>query len=537
MDRPAYTCTNTIVTGGKTKSRHSTNCTSYTMYNDENDYVQPNLHTSSSSDKRKRLLPVLIAITGFFVVCTAPLLYVFGPVEEDMLSVPYIKLPRPEFHRSSSNNSHQTPTTPDHYQAGEFLRDTRVADHCHLPDVPALGMEGFYIKEEYFLEQVHVILSSGETTPKQLHPKIPPADCNFKSSTVEPFEDFPATVNGYIRANKAHTEFINHTILHNRKCPPGQLSPLGMAKLRQHGRYLRDTYSDLFEHGSEIHHSNKWIKVLSGQDASSFHSTLSFLSGFLPRKHVHTVNVEKVTNRLCDMSQTECHCPNIARSAPFLMDSVLNHTQGSDSQIPANKSFSKFLEKFCKRNMSSVDALNQLSPLICDKSLPSTGCRGNRCWNVSRSHIGRLFQVLDKHIEKWMTHIPNLEHSRLYVFPFLNSLLNSIKNVQLATSPRLLVYTSNEEFMLHLLTAMENKLEKFPRSGSRLVFELLSKSQQQKKHYFLRVLFNGRDVTTSIPLCSRRYDERVCPLKYFADYHNLNFKNMFSKSNYEERCS
>ncbi|XP_060066792.1 2-phosphoxylose phosphatase 1-like [Ylistrum balloti] len=519
---------------GETKPRtsrlHLSYRTAQNMLHDGNDY-QPNLHTNTSNKKRRCILYTIAVIIGLFVVCTSVLLYEFGPMGDNMSSSSNMKLPHPLLRRSVINNPVFTPISD---QAGEFLRDIRVADHCHLPDAPSLGMEDFYMKDKYTLEQVHVVLSSGETTPQQLHSDIPLADCQYKSDDTGLHDDFPAIVNGYIRANKAHSEFITHTISHERKCPPGQLSPLGMAKLKQLGRYLRDTYANLIRKGSKLHHPNKLIKVLSGQDSSSFHSTLSFLSSFLPHKDFHKVSVEKVTNQLCDKSQTDCQCPNTARSLSILMNNI--STQDSKSQQHENMSFNKFFDNFQKNNLSAVEALGQLSPLICDKSLPSAGCHGNRCWNITRSHVFKLFQAVDKHTQNWMNMIPNREHSRLHVYPFITSLVKSFKNIHLSASPRIFVYTSTEEFMLQLLTAIENILDKFPRPGSRLVFELLSASQKQKKRYFLRVLFNGRDVTTNIPLCSHRKGDGICPLKYFVDYHSINFKNMFSKSNYTERC-
>ncbi|XP_033763704.1 2-phosphoxylose phosphatase 1-like [Pecten maximus] len=507
---------------------------SFAFFIDENDSIRPNIQTEYSVNKRRHALYIFAVLTGLFVVFTSTFLYVFGPMDDELSSVSDTKLPHHIFRRSTSNGSFDL-LHIDQNKAGEFLRDGRVADHCHLPNVPALGMEDVYMKEIYTLEQVHVILSSGETTPQQVHPDIPLADCNYNSYGSGPLEDFPNKVNRYIRANKALTKFINHTISHEKKCPPGQLSPLGMAKLRQHGRYLRGTYLESFKSKLELYHSNKWIKVMSGQDASSFHSTLSFLSGFLPQKHLHRVNIEKVTNNLCDMSQTDCQCPRIARSASFSLDNVSTHIQEYQPEHP-DQSFSNFFDNFSKRHTSAVEAFGQLSPLICDESLPSIGCRGNRCWNVSRSHVINFFQAVDKHMKKWMNHIPNIEHSRFHAYPFLNSLLQTFKNFHPVRSPRFFVYTSNEEFMLQVLTAIEYKLDKFPRPGSRLVFELLSTTENQKKKYFLRVLFNGRDVTTDIPLCRRRDSDRICPLKYFVDYHSLNFRNMFSQSSYTERC-
>ncbi|XP_069112967.1 2-phosphoxylose phosphatase 1-like isoform X2 [Argopecten irradians] len=512
-----------------TKSRHPYRL--YTMFND-NGFTQSELHPKYGKYNQRRTLCIYAVLTGFFVVCTSVMLFVFGGMDEKLLSVSDMKLPHHVSRRSAPNNSYYS---PHNEPAGDFLKEDRVAEHCHLPDIPALGMEGFYEKEKYTLEQVHVILSSGETTPHQLHPDLPVADCRYNSYTTGTLQDFPNIVNSYIRANKAQTKFNKYTISNEQKCPPGQLSPLGMTKIHQHGRYIRDIYSESLKSRLDIHHSSKWLKVVSGEDPSSFHSTLSYLSGFLPQKHLHRVHIEKVTNHLCDWSKSDCHCPRMDRSASFSMDNVATLIQ-NQKLGNKDKSFKRFIKSFLGRNLSAVQAFSQLSPLICDKVLAPIGCHGNHCWNVSRLHVVKLFQAIDKHLEDWMTNRPNIEQSRLHMYPFLTSLLKSFKQAHIRTSPRLFIYTSNEEFMLQLLTAIENKLGKFPRPGSRLVFELLSTTKQEKKQYFLRVLFNGRDVTNDIPLCSRRNADRICPLKYFVDFHSLNFRNMFSLSSYTERC-
>lgn len=377
------------------------------------------------------------------------------------------------------------------------------------------------------MEQVHIIFSSGETTPQQLHPNLPLADCRYDVGLAGANGDFPGIVNAYIRANKGRTEFSDHTVSQSKKCPPGQLSPLGFAKLRQVGMYLKDTYSTLLEKESRLSHPDKWIQVLSSPESSSFHSTLAVLRDFLPPSELHRVHIEKSHHNLCNYGLSECYCQSTEKLA-IQMAEVSQKSTGSSS--------GRFLNNFSKRNVRAVDALAQLSPLVCDKNHQTAGCHGKRCWNVTKSNVRDLFNAVDNHIKTWMNHLHNGELSSLHVYPFITSLMKSFEKVSLKNSPKISIYTGDENFMISLLTAIRSKLDKFPRPASRLVFELLSRQEGETKRYFLRVLFNGRDITFNIPLCNRRSEDDVCRLKYFTDYHTLNFKNMFSKFSYAEKC-
>ena len=143
--------------------------------------------------------------------------------------------------------------------------------------------------------------------------------------------------------------------------------------------------------------------------------------------------------------------------------------------------------------------------------------------------------------------------------------------------PKLSVYFVEEEFFSTLITAVRYSQIKLTNTPSRLVFEIYEKRNngdenkqthtskngmftekkdnsvrnsygvenidQRKaksaqklnpssKGMFVRLLYNGQDITKLLPLCSRKkYPEfnGLCPLKYFTDFHKINYSTKFSK--------
>ncbi|MGH0155920.1 UNVERIFIED_CONTAM: hypothetical protein FKN15_067551 [Acipenser sinensis] len=79
---------------------------------------------------------------------------------------------------------------------------------------------------------------------------------------------------------------------------------------------------------------------------------------------------------------------------------------------------------------------------------------------------------------------------------------------------------------------------RFPRFAARVVFELW-RAPKDKKSLFVRVLYNGKDVTFQTSFCqkhSRRSSQPLCPFQNFMNFVKKDMFAIFNSTNYYDAC-
>ena len=79
------------------------------------------------------------------------------------------------------------------------------------------------------------------------------------------------------------------------------------------------------------------------------------------------------------------------------------------------------------------------------------------------------------------------------------------------------IYSGHDITITPLATILEIHSGKWPPFASRVVIELYKKIEN-KIHYFIKILHNGHDVTSSVVFCRNKLSKGFCKLKYFLDF-------------------
>ena len=170
-----------------------------------------------------------------------------------------------------------------------------------------------------------------------------------------------------------------------------------------------------------------------------------------------------------------------------------------------------------------------LSHICSNRSIP---CQSDVC-NMGNTPVSTddIDAELNVVIKKFLNNLARdgnfVKNSDLYVLPYLHTLITRLHKGE-RLFERVFVHSADNMFILHLLSALRYNLLWLPRQGSRVVFELYRSTDTHD--YFIRILYNGKDITHSIPLCkSKGKGGQLCKVKYFADFHTLKHNSLLSQ--------
>jgi len=185
---------------------------------------------------------------------------------------------------------------------------------------------------------------------------------------------------------------------------------------------------------------------------------------------------------------------------------------------------------------------------------------GHRC--LTPTHLDRMWRVADQQGRRDVTDAEVSRASLLLVYPLLIDIVVRLADIAAADhratpgtqevpkrfggseiSPaRLMVYSGHDKTLTALLTALHLHDGRWPVLGARVIVELsaaINGTGRGRPRYYFRLLYNGRDVTSSLAFCPKSSIEvsrRACPLDNFI-YHVLyHITNRFHRASHTEAC-
>ena len=86
------------------------------------------------------------------------------------------------------------------------------------------------------------------------------------------------------------------------------------------------------------------------------------------------------------------------------------------------------------------------------------------------------------------------------------------------SAPNLVIYSGHDKTVSALLVALSVSDGLWTPYGSRVVIELHASSSRDRPRHFIRVLYNGRDLTGLLPFCRQGnlVGGLLCPLDYLV---------------------
>ena len=295
-----------------------------------------------------------------------------------------------------------------------------------------------------------------------------------------------------------------------------ELTPFGIQSLIVLGEFLRDVYlKDLNLEKSKI--QPKHIQAFNNGEDKIVKSSLAFLYGFLPDNHLSKLKIRTLSTNLCSenskSANVNCDCP-----------SLLNEEKKFRAKLSSGASLSK-------------EDNTHMSPLILQQALSVICSNPNiSCFAQNVEIIENILKDFNIFYQKISKDIVFVDFIHIYLYPIFYNLIHNFRRADYIFE-KLFLYSIDDHILFYMLNVLRIPLKSWPRPGSRIVFELYKKTTQKFQQFYIRILYNGANVSHNVSLCNINMESGFCRLKYFADLLKYRTsQNLDLKSAYQLNC-
>ncbi|XP_076451318.1 2-phosphoxylose phosphatase 1-like [Babylonia areolata] len=419
-----------------------------------------------------------------------------------------------------------------------LLQIPRLAEYCNTPESVVLGEEGEAPKD-YVLRSVYVIVVHGASTPRtsvlDLEPSSSPYNCTMDAERLRHFPQLRHFLSDMAEQGgrqQSGGEF-SYWALHpqHKHCGLSQLTGQGALQHLLTGLALRDSYvhkHNLFGSEEEEEFSSppvEQLRIHSTRVSRSFQSAVSLLYAFLPRFNLTQLDFRPARDALfCDPSlvPADC-CRSVYRlqqrmererskrkmrndvDASSLLAALADVLETRVARLPPLDVLAEVLEGYVCRGL----------PLPCGRGGGGGGGGSEgekKC--VTAAMFGELLRLVDGEADVTSRDVAADRYSRLLTHPLLLDILTSMDRVASGRSKvRFTLYSGHDLTLTSVLQALGVQEGKQLRRAARVVLELYSKGREGRGSHHVRVLRDGRDVTSLVRFCRGRTVSGLCRLK------------------------
>ena len=383
----------------------------------------------------------------------------------------------------------------------------------------------------------------------------PPISCELEKYQAE-----SSVISGYLKWVKQLQLGSRKKYPNNPVCGMANLTPRGLVQHIYNGKYLGRLYAKLLfnnnqvdseghyrahknttvgqQHGGVgISHMLRDVYVRSTDYSRTFQSALGFMYGFrsvLPdRQMPFRLALGTRATNLCSsqLAQESCSCYSLFTGA---LDKIFPNNRHDKSILEkkweGKEQFGNVIGVTARKVPWLGSGLEVLMGYVCQGSpLPCVEETGEcitkellqKIWTTSES-VSQYESSTDKETVK----------NTLVIHPLLKEIAHRLLNItQNVPSHKFVLYSGHDHTLTPLAIALGVNDGKIPSYASRLVFELYSK----KEEYFIRILFNGKDLTESLKFCDKLH-YGLCPLDYFLKFVFSGLKQ-FKNATYQQLCN
>ena len=397
----------------------------------------------------------------------------------------------------------------------------------------------------YKLESVHTMIRHGDRSnlhklPNGVSPKM---SCKLTEDLTDQYpelKDFLAVMSGQSR--EPSQSFYEWDVFPRLPvCTTGSLTPKGTVQHVLNGVFFRDNY--IKDHRLiDLDKFSEQVLVRCTNKTRTFQSATAFLFGLFPTYDLSTLTIEEATgNSLCkkDMS-LPCHCPGIAQ----YYNQMSCHMQVDRLEI-MNYPLTRHIYEHVSETMG-----------VASNSLPTVA----RLLDISLVNVCHEIPLpgrTDRCIEDWVVHDMNeLIHQNgitqvktalyrrvalLKMIPLLQEIAGRMDaQIKGSTTNKFVLYSGHDTSIEPMAMALDFSDGHWPRYASRIVLELVSNKGTDEKTYYIRVLYDGKVVTSLIHFCRGSIVDRklsLCPFHLFQDFVNGGYLKLVGASSYSEACA
>ncbi|XP_019359206.1 PREDICTED: 2-phosphoxylose phosphatase 1 isoform X2 [Gavialis gangeticus] len=407
--------------------------------------------------------------------------------------------------------------------------------YCNIPTITERSMEG-QVPHYFKLVSVHVLIRHGDRYPLYAIPKTkrPDIDCMLVSSRKPSHPQLEAFIRHMSKGSEAQMDSTLSSLPRypsHASCEMGELTQTGVVQHLQNGQLLREIY--IKKHKLLLSDwTAKHLYLESTGKSRTLQSGLALLYTLLPDFDWKKINVRHQWSTIfCSGS---CDCP--------MRNHYLEEEQRRQYSLRVKNSDLERvyvdMAKIVGIPTRQLRASNPIDSLLCyfchNVSFP---CTKNGCINIEHFKIIKTHQLEDER---------ERQEKKLYFFyallatyPLLNQTVNRMQRIAEGKKEEVLVlYSAHDVTLSPVLSALGITEARFPRFAARLVFELWQDGKKHREH-FIRILYNGVDVTFQTSFCqdhNMHSSKPACPLEKFVHFVKRDMFSVFNSTNYYDAC-
>ncbi|XP_078419813.1 2-phosphoxylose phosphatase 1 isoform X2 [Cetorhinus maximus] len=407
--------------------------------------------------------------------------------------------------------------------------------YCNVPNKTDRGLEG-HAPPDYKLLSVHVMIRHGDRYPLYAIPKTkpPPIDCTLipnREPSHRLLENFIKNRN-IATACQLDGPLNNIALLPSHTvCEMGELTQIGVVQHLLNGEHLHDTYIKKHKLLPD-NWTTKQLYVESTGKSRTLQSGLALLYSLLPKLDWGKIRVRYQWSTI--FCSNSCDCP------------MRNHYLEEEQRRQYNLRVKNSLLEQTYINMAKIvgiptrrlRAANPIDSLLChfchNVSFPCTeyGCINLDHFIVIKTH--QLEDERDRQRKKLY-----YKYALLATHPILNQTATRMQQITQGKKDEIFaLYSAHDVTVAPLLSALGIPDASFPRFGARIIFEIWQNGKDKRQN-FIRILYNGNDVTFQTSFCSghkARSKHLLCPFENFLNFVRRDMFAVFNSTNYYDAC-
>ncbi|XP_066517549.1 2-phosphoxylose phosphatase 1 isoform X2 [Hoplias malabaricus] len=450
-----------------------------------------------------------------------------------------------------------------HTDAPELDPITEAYNYCNLPNQTEHTWEGHSLAD-YKLLSVHVMIRHGDRYPLYSIPqtKRPAIDCVLSANRKPSHPLLSSFISHMAQGGRGHWDASLGSLPRvpsHSSCDLGELTQTGIVQHLKNGEILHQAY--IKRHNLL---STDWLPkqvwVESTGKSRTLQSGLALLFGFLPNFPWSRLTVRQQWSTLfCGSS---CDCP--ARNRYLDLEQKRQYRQRiSDTELERTYIAMATALGVATRTLRAANPIDSLLCHLChglpfpcanpnSNSHPMNPNTQGACLTLGHFAVIRRQQRDDKRERQEVGFYRR--YAVLAAYPYLNRTAQRMeaaaKRKRKATEePVFSLASAHDVTLAPLLSALGLEGAAFPRFAARLVFELWKSPEMKEgkgnkggggvENAFVRVLYNGQDLTFDTEFCrehDRHASHPLCPLGNFLHFVRRDMFSIVNATSYQEAC-
>ncbi|XP_063162774.1 2-phosphoxylose phosphatase 1 [Candoia aspera] len=407
--------------------------------------------------------------------------------------------------------------------------------YCNVPSIPERSMEG-HAPHYFKLISVHVLIRHGDRYPLYAIPRTKrlDIDCTLMPNSKPSHPLLEAFISHMSKGSEAQMDgslssmprYPSHSL-----CEMGELTQTGIVQHLLNGQLLHDIY--IKKHSLlPTDWTNQHLYLETTGKSRTLQSGLALLYSFLPEFDWKKINFRNQWSTVFCSRHCECQ-----RRNHYLEEEQRRQYSLRVKNIDLEKTYAD-MARIVGIPTRQLRASNPIDSMLChfchNASFP---CTKNGCIDIEHFKVIKKHQLEDEKERQKKKYY--YFYALLATHPILNQTVNRMLRIAEGKKEELFVlYSAHDVTLSPVLSALGITGAKFPRFAARLVFELW-KDEKKYKENFIRILYNGVDVTFQTSFCrdfNKHFDKMMCPLEKFVHFVKQDMFSPFNTTSYYDAC-